>query len=304
MTTKVRCQARNPETCPYHGIPIHEQYRSDITDVEQFLRSKEEENKVRQLKAGEQIPLKEMNASELVDELRRAAEAEEWLPEETLNSSIELAWILHSNQVRGSRGDFRNTPYIEHPLRNAVRLLRLGVKDKDVIVAAVLHDTIEDGSQDYLTQVAGKNSQPELVAREKLSHHIQQQYGTEILRLVRAVTNDYIADTAKNGITPEQKNATYLNHVKNSISNDPGVTLVKISDFIDNAMSLHHHTSPELEKGTVRRATKYLPVVDVFIHELQNTKLPLTRQNQNKLIQSMLIAKQRLKAIISKPANS
>lgn len=39
----------------------------------------------------------------------------------------------------------RNTPYINHPLEVAERLNRIGgVEDVDTLVAAILHDTIED----------------------------------------------------------------------------------------------------------------------------------------------------------------
>lgn len=39
----------------------------------------------------------------------------------------------------------RNTPYINHPLEVAERLNRIGgIEDADVLVAAILHDTIED----------------------------------------------------------------------------------------------------------------------------------------------------------------
>ncbi len=42
------------------------------------------------------------------------------------------------------------TPYVEHP-RAVMRILRdeLGVKDPEVLVAALLHDTIEDTNTDY-----------------------------------------------------------------------------------------------------------------------------------------------------------
>lgn len=48
----------------------------------------------------------------------------------------------HRDQRRN--GCSRNTPYINHPLEVAERLSRAGIEDATVLVAAILHDTIED----------------------------------------------------------------------------------------------------------------------------------------------------------------
>jgi GTP diphosphokinase / guanosine-3',5'-bis(diphosphate) 3'-diphosphatase len=56
------------------------------------------------------------------------------------------------------RKGIRNTPYINHPLEVAERLNRIaGIEDATVLIAAILHDTIEDTetTQAELTEVFG-----------------------------------------------------------------------------------------------------------------------------------------------------
>ena len=56
-----------------------------------------------------------------------------------LADALELASRLHAEDWR------QNEPYINHPLRVATRIMsHYGIRDPDVIAAALLHDTVED----------------------------------------------------------------------------------------------------------------------------------------------------------------
>jgi (p)ppGpp synthase/HD superfamily hydrolase len=57
-----------------------------------------------------------------------------------LLKAIELSLDAHKGQIR----KFSGKPYISHPFRVLNRLKRFGVKDEDVLVATVAHDTMED----------------------------------------------------------------------------------------------------------------------------------------------------------------
>jgi hypothetical protein len=64
-------------------------------------------------------------------------------------------------------------------------------------------------------------------------------------------------------MSDEQKFELYRAKVAEAIRRSVGIYLVKLTDFIDNAGSLHH--TPEADAPKARRlATKYLPLVDVF----------------------------------------
>ncbi|MCK5343435.1 MAG: HD domain-containing protein, partial [Candidatus Heimdallarchaeota archaeon] len=57
-------------------------------------------------------------------------------------NAIAFAFDAHKGQHR--KGG--NEPYIMHPLRVFTTLVELGIRDVDMLCAAVLHDTIEDCS--------------------------------------------------------------------------------------------------------------------------------------------------------------
>ena len=58
-----------------------------------------------------------------------------------LLDALEVASIKHRDQRRKDR---EASPYINHPIAVARTLWQAGVRDQTAIVAAVLHDTIED----------------------------------------------------------------------------------------------------------------------------------------------------------------
>jgi guanosine-3',5'-bis(diphosphate) 3'-pyrophosphohydrolase len=94
-----------------------------------------------------------------------------------MNTELDLGRILeaaifatqkHQGQVRkGEEG----LPYITHPISVAKVIWEIGgVKDNDILVAAILHDTIED------TQTT--------------KNEIKERFGEEILSIVLEVTDD------------------------------------------------------------------------------------------------------------------
>lgn len=57
------------------------------------------------------------------------------------SKALKFASLKHQNQRRKQAGD---VPYINHPIEVADILIRAGVKDTNVLAAALLHDTVED----------------------------------------------------------------------------------------------------------------------------------------------------------------
>lgn len=84
--------------------------------------------------------------------------------------AYELAAYAHRNQVRKGSGE----PYIMHPLSVAQILMQNGVTDEDILFAALLHDTLED------TDLAAST--------------IEEQFGSRVLALVQAVTEQKLDD--------------------------------------------------------------------------------------------------------------
>ena len=119
-----------------------------------------------------------------------------------LIKAVDFAALKHRRQ---RRKDAEASPYINHPLSLA-RVLKLeaGVDDIDVLVAAILHDTVED------TQTT-----VEELARE---------FGAQVAGIVAEVTDDKALPK------PEKKRL----QVENAPHLSPGARLVKLADKICN----------------------------------------------------------------------
>ena len=92
---------------------------------------------------------------------------EDKIAEHLFNAAI-FAAEKHQGQVRK---DQRGSPYITHPLAVAKTLWKIGgVRDGDTLVAAILHDTLEDT----------RTTQAE----------IRDGFGEDVLRIVLEVTDD------------------------------------------------------------------------------------------------------------------
>lgn len=218
-----------------------------------------------------------------------------------LEAAIDLAEELHEPQRRKAQIQGRiNTPYVEHPLRNALRLVRLGVRDPAVLIATVLHDTVEDCGKRF-QEIYG-NAETELSEphrRELLSAHIRARFGDRTLALVLGVTNPHEPASVRRKQTQEEKHAKYAEQVAEEISASPDVYLVKLSDYIDNAGSLHHATTEELP-GAKRRASKYLPLIPVFQDQLHAHEFDLPRESIQELNDKLSRTEERLHGVLAR----
>ena len=86
----------------------------------------------------------------------------------TLTQAISFAARKHANQTRKGADE---QPYINHPLEVLNLLTTVGgVEDFDVLIAAVLHDTIED--------------------TETTAEEIETLFGAEVCKMVLELTDD------------------------------------------------------------------------------------------------------------------
>lgn len=306
------CQ--NPDACPFGtaATTAEESQALYVKKISELLSSSsvicDEErikNRRYEIYNGIQyVALKDMTASDLGNYLIRSGR-QLGFNDKKLESAIALATALHENQSRGARGTLKRTPYIEHPLRNAIRLIRLGNAEQDVIIANVLHDTVEDGSVDFVKKFAEDRFTDgridEVQARAMLEDYIEKRFGGRVLNAVHKVTNEYFSRRQWSELTQEEKADLYLNHVRNSIKNDPDALLVKVSDFIDNATGLYHSDVKGREKRTLRQAKKYLPVASVFRDEIHNVSdLHVSDEGRREILLKMDRTEVRLRDIIRK----
>jgi (p)ppGpp synthase/HD superfamily hydrolase len=206
-----------------------------------------------------ELPLKEMDSyllgRALILEAVRCG-----IDQRELEAAMDLAAFLHRKQTRANRGDMPRTHYIEHPLRNALRLLRYGCLDQGIIVAAVLHDVVED----CLLEIFSLDDAPTPTAWSGIQaglDFVRRSFGNDVECLVGAVTNP--VPPGMDFRTRAQKRADYVSHVTRSIE-DPRAALLKLTDFVDNAAGLHHNDVLTNSGMISHLSQKYLPLVPVF----------------------------------------
>jgi hypothetical protein len=206
---------------------------------------------------------------------RFEAEIETW-PEEDqrrLNQALELAARLHAADRR------EREPYINHLLRVAIRIMsHYGVHDADVVIAALLHDAVED----HTAELAGPHGD-----RRAALAVLAAEFGPRVAELVAAVTNpEYAPDRD----THEQ----YREHVAESLRGNPWARVIKASDFTDNGVGLIHTTGPRLRT----LAGKYAPLVPVLQELIALPDTPLDAAARQHILSQLDRAADRFAAVL------
>lgn len=212
------------------------------------------------------LSLKSMDSSALTLSVLDAVSLSAPADAARIFQAVSAAAFLHRNQTRGNRGSLPRTPYIEHSLRNTMRLIRWGVTDAEILIATVLHDTIEDCSEDIVRHFLGIDpaDMTDVEMRRYVTEWMTDTFGARATGIVLAVTNPAFDKDA----TRKEKNAVYVAHVREAIAGRADVFLVKLSDFVDNACGLPHNNVAGNESFVARLASKYLPLVAIFQAEL------------------------------------
>lgn len=205
-----------------------------------------------------QTPLKDMDGAAL------ALAIMEEFPSDGVRRALTAASFLHRNQTRANRGTLPRTAYIEHPLRGSLRAIRWGVSSEDIVIAIILHDVAEDCAEEAAAVFRGcPEASPER-ARGLTFAWMVDEWGLEVARLVRAVTNPL---PGQENLTREQKRREYARHVKDAITGDAAAFIVKIIDYADNASGLHHNATGANTGMVAHLAAKYGPLADIFAAE-------------------------------------
>jgi GTP pyrophosphokinase len=149
-----------------------------------------------------------------------------------LQRGYDRAAACHRGQLRKS-GD----PYITHPLAVATILAELGM-DTTTLVAALLHDTVEDTGLSL--------------------DDITKEFGTEVAHLVDGVTK---LDKVKFGAAAE---AETIRKMVVAMARDPRVLVIKLADRLHNMRTLRF-LPPEKQE---RKARETLEVLAPLAHRL------------------------------------
>jgi HD domain len=203
-----------------------------------------------------------------------------------LNRALELATRLHAGDRR------EREPYVNHLLRVAIRIMsHYGVRDTDVICAALLHDAVEDHPAELAASVPG---QPGAIEHDAAGDDqaaalaaLAAQFGTRVAELVAAVTNPPYA--------PERDaHEQYREHVADSLRTSPWARVIKASDFTDNGAGLIHSTGARLGK----LAGKYAPLVPVLRELIERPDTPLDATAKERILAQLDRAAERFAALL------
>jgi len=161
----------------------------------------------------------------------------EYLPTEdrtAIRHAFDVADRAHKGQAR-----LTGEPYIEHPLAVAGILADLRL-DPETLMAALLHDTVEDTE----------------VTREE----VREQFGDQVAKLVDGVTK-----LGKIHVrSAEEHQAENIRKMLVAMAEDVRVVLIKLGDRLHNMRTVNGHT-PE---GRLRISRETLDIYAPLAHRL------------------------------------
>ena len=166
-----------------------------------------------------------------------------------LFEAIRFAADKHRNQ---RRRDSAKSPYINHPIEVTELLWTVGgVRDTDVLLAAILHDTVED-----------TDTRPE---------EISDRFGEEVRSLVMEVTDDKSLPKAKRK-SLQIETAPYKSY---------GAKLIKLADKSCNVRNM---ISMPPEDWSLERRREYLLWTEQVVAGLRGTNAALEEYYDHELV--------------------
>ena len=164
------------------------------------------------------------------DDLLKAISENDKYDKKIIKKALDFATEYHDGQFRHS-----GEPYIEHPINVALILTGLGM-DNESIIAALLHDIIEDTEVTY--------------------EMVEQLFGRDVARLVDGVT--------KLGKIPyysrEEQQAENLRKMFLAMSEDVRVIIIKLADRLHNTRTLQYQTPAKQISKSMETMEVYAPL--------------------------------------------
>ena len=169
---------------------------------------------------------------------------------EKLNEGIAFAAQCHQGQMR----KMANTPYILHPMEVAA-IIGTMTDSEDVMIAGLLHDTIEDCNAD--------------------PREIRERFGPRVSALVQSETEDKLSDRPPAETWKERKEESLLmlQHTK-----DRDVKILWLADKLSNIRSFYREYQKQgdgvwqgLHQKDPAMQGWYYKTIAAYISDLQDT---------------------------------
>jgi len=147
--------------------------------------------------------------------------------DDLIQRSLELGIQMHSRQKR------TNGHYADHLMRVTLHLLEdLDIRDPNLIAAAPLHDTFEDHPRDLAGRLTGTKPDTVRLARPIAYNALAAYTNLEVVSIVEAVTNPPVPEG-------KTKLEVYTEHTRQLVKSSQKGRVLKLADFIDNAVGNH-----------------------------------------------------------------
>jgi len=147
-----------------------------------------------------------------------------------ITKAFEYAENAHCSQLRKD-----GTPFVTHPLAAAEVCVEMGL-DEDSIIAALLHDCIED------TDVAYED--------------IKKLFGKSVADIVEGVTKlTRVQYTSK-----EEEQMENLRKMLMAMAKDIRVILIKIADRLHNMRTMEYQSAPKQKEKASETMEIYAPI--------------------------------------------
>jgi guanosine-3',5'-bis(diphosphate) 3'-pyrophosphohydrolase len=158
-----------------------------------------------------------------------------------LLDAASFAARAHRHQLRKDG----ETPYVAHPFRVCLIVRHVfDIDDPDVLIAALLHDTIEDTTTDY--------------------DDLERRFGGEVASWVAALSKD-------KRLPEDEREAAYMAVLAAA---PPAVKVAKLGDIFDN-LSDSKHLPPRQRLRTADRSRNYLTVLQQDAPEIARPPLAI-----------------------------
>lgn len=164
----------------------------------------------------------------------------------TISKAIYVAKIAHYGQLRKDE----KTPYINHPA-NVVKLLCLysDIIDEDIIMAAWLHDILEDTTYDEIS--------------------LFSDFGPSVYHLVKSLTNCFKVEYCD----WPRKDRKKAEHIRLGQC-DHKVQIIKCADRLDNILDLNNGIFDDKSRFVQIYLQETLDLFS-YLTKIHNTKLSI-----------------------------
>lgn len=167
-------------------------------------------------------------------------------------AALRFAALKHKDQRRKDS----KTPYINHPIEVAELLLRVGQEtDTDTVVAALLHDAVEDTNT--------------------TTEEIQALFGEKVAALVKECTDD-------KSLPKEVRKQLQVEHAPHK---SPGAKKIKLADKISNVKDILFTPPPD---WSLQRKIDYLNWSEKVVQGLRGVSPGLEALYDNVLAEGKL----------------